>query len=191
MFMKVPIEVSARHVHLSKPDLEKLFGAGFELTKLKDLSQIGQFAAREIVKLVGPLGSKDKVRVLGPCRKETQVEVSETDAKILGLEPPTRDSGDLDGSAGVRIVGPAGEVVLKRGLIIALRHIHLDPLTAKKLGVKDGDLVKVDTSGARDLLFENVLIRVDPSFRLAMHIDTDEANAAGLGRGNNLGEIII
>lgn len=189
--MKVPIEVSARHVHLSKPDLEKLFGAGFVLTKLKDLSQTGQFAARETVQLVGSLGSKDKVRVLGPCREETQVEVSETDAKILGLEAPARDSGDLDGSVGVKIVGPAGEVVLKRGLILALRHIHIDPQTAEKLGVKDGDHVKVDTSGARDLLFENVLIRVDPSFRLAMHIDTDEANAAGLDRGNNLGEIIV
>ena len=188
--MQIPIEVSARHVHLSKADFEILFGPGFILSKHKDLSQIGQFAAQETVKLAGPLGVIDQVRVLGPCRDETQVEISETDAKKLGLEPPRRDSGDLIGSAGVKIIGPAGELNLKRGVILALRHIHMEPATAKSLGLKNGDRVKVDIGGARDLLFENVLVRVDPNFRLAMHIDTDEANAAGIDKDNNVGEII-
>ncbi|KKS34105.1 MAG: Acetate kinase [Parcubacteria group bacterium GW2011_GWC2_42_12] len=189
--MQVPIEVSARHIHLSKPDAEKLFGAGFILSKLKDLSQTGQFAAGERVKLVGPRGQIDKVRVLGPYRKATQVEVSETDAKKLGLEPPARDSGNLDQTPGIKIIGPFGELYLKQGVILALRHIHIDPEAAKKLGIKNHDRVKVDVSGARDLLFENVLVRVDPSFRLTMHIDTDEANAAGIDKNNNTGEIIV
>lgn len=189
--MIVPIEVSARHVHLSKPDLEKLFGPGFELSKRKDLSQTGQYAAEETVMLAGPLAVIEKVRVLGPCRKQTQVEISKTDAKLLGLNPPVRDSGDLQDSAGIKIIGPKSEVTLEEGVILALRHIHIDPKSANELGVKDGDHVKVDVNGKRDLLFENVLIRVDESFRLAMHIDTDEANAAGIDKKNNLGEIII
>jgi len=189
--MQVKIEVSARHIHPSQADLDKLFGSGFTLTKYKDLSQTGQFAAEERVRLVGPAGVVEKVRVLGPCRKETQVEVSETDAKTLGLEPPVRDSGDLEKSSGVKIVGPVGEVDLKRGLILALRHLHMDPATAKKLGLKNGDRVKVDVGGKRDLLFENVLVRVDSTFRLAMHIDTDEANAAGINENNNMGEIVV
>jgi len=189
--MKIHIEVSGRHIHLSRADAEKLFGAGFVLSKFKDLSQTGQFAAEEKIKLVGPSGEIANVRILGPYRKETQVEVSETDAKKLGLEPPVRDSGNLDLTPGVRAVGPAGEVILSRGVILALRHIHVDPKTAETLGVKNGDRVKVDVSGARDLLFENVLVRVDPSFRLAMHIDTDEANAAGIDEKNNIGEIIV
>ena len=188
--MKVPIEVSARHVHLSKPDLEKLFGPGYELTKLKGLSQPGQFAAKETVKLVGPAGQLEKVRVLGPCRQETQVEVSETDAKQLGINPPVRDSGDLAGSAGVKIIGPKGEIDLPEGVILALRHLHLDPATAAAFKLKDGDRVKVDIGGARDLLFENVLVRVSPAYKSAMHIDMDEANAAGIDKSNNLGEII-
>ena len=189
--MQVPIEISARHVHLSKPDLEILFGPGFELTKLHDLSQTGQFAANEIVELVGPRGPLDGVRILGPVRSQTQVEVSETEARHLGLNPPVRDSGNLDGTPGIKIVGPKGEINLKQGVILALRHIHIDPETAAKISVKNSDRIKVDTSGTRDLLFENVLVRVDPSFKLAMHIDTDEANAAGIDAGNHLGEILI
>ena len=189
--MKVPIEISARHAHLSKDDLEKLFGFGFELSKYKDLSQPGQFAAKETVKLVGPLGQIDKVRVLGPCRAKTQVEISETEARALGLNPPIRDSGNLDGAPGVKIIGPKGEVDLASGVILALRHIHIDPATAVELGVKNYDRVKVDTIGPRDLLFENVLVRVDPAFKLAMHIDTDEANAAGINKDNHEGEIVI
>ena len=189
--MKIPIEISARHTHLSETDAEILFGAGFILSKLRDLSQTGQFAAQETVKLVGPKSQIDKVRVLGPYRKITQVEISETDAKELGLEPPVRDSGNLAGSAGVKIIGPAGELNLKQGVILALRHIHMDPATAENLVVKNGDRVKVEFSGARNLLIENVLVRVDPSFRLALHIDTDEANAAGIDESNSTGEIIV
>jgi len=189
--MKVPIEISARHVHLSKSDLEKLFGAGFELTKFHDLSQTGQFAANECVKLAGPRGEMDQVRILGPCREQTQVEVSETEARHLGLNPPVRDSGNLAGTPGIKIIGPAGSAELQEGVILALRHIHIDPQTAAKLGVKNYDRVKVDTTGSRDLLFENVLIRIDPSFKLAMHIDTDEANAAGINIDNHAGEIIV
>lgn len=189
--MKVPIEISARHIHLSKPDLEKLFGVGFELKKYKDLSQPGQFAAEETVKLVGPRGEVDNIRILGPCRKETQVEVSETEARQLGINPPVRDSGNLDGTPGAKIIGPKGEVILKQGVILALRHIHIDPETAAELKIKNYDRIKVDTSGMRDLLFENVLVRVSPDFRLTMHIDTDEANAAGIDGENHEGEIII
>ena len=189
--MQVPIEISARHVHLSKPDLEILFGPGFELTKFHDLSQTGQFAANEIVKLVGSRGEIDKVRILGPVRSKTQVEISETEARVLGLNPPVRDSGNIEDTPGVKIIGPKGEVDLKEGVILALRHIHMDPKTAANIGLKNGDKVKVDTVGPRDLLFENVLVRVDPSFKLAMHIDTDEANAAGIDMDNHFGEIII
>ena len=189
--MKVSIEISARHVHLSKPDLEKLFGLGFKLTKLKDLSQPGQYAAGQTVKLAGPRGEIKEIRILGPCREETQVEVSETEARALGLDPLVRDSGNLVGTPGVKIIGPAGELDLARGVILALRHIHIDPQTAAELGVKNGDRVKVDVSGIRDLLFENVLIRVRPDFKLTMHIDTDEANAAGIDSDNHEGEIII
>src|SRR3989338_3338482 len=177
--MQIKIEVSARHLHPSRSDLEKLFGPGYKLHKLKDLSQTGQFAAREVVKLIGPRGIIEKARVLGPCRPETQVEISGSDAEKLGLKPPLRDSGDLDSTPGIKLAGPAGEVILKRGVILALRHIHMDPGTAEALGLRDGDRVKVDVGGQRDLLWENVLVRIDKSFRLAMHIDTDEANSAG------------
>ena len=189
--MKVPIEISARHIHLSCKDTAALFGAGFELSKYKDLSQPGQFACKETVKLVGPRGEINNVRILGPCRVQTQVEVSETDAKALGLEPPIRDSGNLAGTSGIKVIGPRGQLELKQGLILALRHIHIDPATALKLGVKNYDRVKVDTIGERDLLFENVLVRVSPDFKLAMHIDTDEANAAGIDKDNHEGEIIV
>jgi len=188
--MQVPIEISARHVHLSQADLDKLFGFGFELTKAHDLSQPGQFAANETVNLVGSRGEIDKVRILGPVRPETQVEVSETEARALGLEPPVRDSGNLANTPGVKIIGPAGAVDLKQGVILALRHIHIDPVTAATLEVKNNDRVKVDTKGERDLLFENVLVRVSPNFKLAMHLDTDEANAAGIDKENHFGEII-
>ncbi|MDD3150960.1 MAG: phosphate propanoyltransferase [Candidatus Gastranaerophilales bacterium] len=189
--MKIPIEISARHVHLSEPDLETLFGVGFELKKFKDLSQPGQFAAEEAVKLIGPRGEINSVRILGPCRAQTQVEVSETEARQLGINPPVRDSGNLDGTPGIKVVGPKGEVILNQGVILALRHIHIDPETAAKLKIKNYDRAKVDTSGLRDLLFENVLVRVSPDFKLAMHIDTDEANAAGIDGENHEGEIIV
>ncbi|MDP2737114.1 MAG: phosphate propanoyltransferase [bacterium] len=189
--MKVTIEISARHVHLSKSDLEILFGKGFELSKLRDLSQTGQFASEETVRLIGPGGEISKVRVLGPCRAQTQIEMSETEARALGLNPPVRDSGNLSDTPGIKIIGPVGEIITTHGVILALRHIHIDPAAAANLGVKNYDRVKVDTTGTRDLLFENVLVRVDPSFKLAMHIDTDEANAAGIDKDNHEGEIVV
>lgn len=189
--MKIPVEISARHAHLSKTDLEILFGPGFELSAYKDLSQPGQFAAKETVNLVSRLGRIDQVRVLGPVRAQTQIELSATDARQLGLNPPLRASGNLEGTPGLKIVGPKGQVDLARGVILAWRHLHLDPAAAAKLGVKNYDRVKVDIGGARALLFENVLVRVSQDFRPAMHIDTDEANAAGIDGENHEGEIVV
>lgn len=179
----VPISVSARHCHLSKEDLELLFGEGYELTKKADLSQPGQFAANETVTIVGPKGSFRNVRILGPTRSRTQVEVSKTDAIALGLNPPLRESGDINGSAPITILGPNGSIYKKEGLIIAKAHIHMSPEEAKEYNVKDGEYVKVVTDTERPVTFENVLIRVSEKFRLDMHIDTDEANAGFITTG--------
>lgn len=181
---KIPVGLSNRHLHLSQKDLETLFGKGAKLTKLRDLSQPGQFAANEMVTLVGPKGRMDKVRVLGPVRKETQVEVSKTDSYILGIRPPVRISGDIKGSSGIRIIGPKGEIELREGVIIAQRHIHMSPDEARSFGVKDGDIVRVQVPGKRALIFDNVMIRSGPTHRLDFHIDIDEANAAGLSQGD-------
>ena len=189
--MKIPIEISARHIHLSKEDLIKLFGANYELKKKRDLSQPGQFVSEETVDFIGPRAEIENVRILGPCRDKTQVEISETDARNLGIDPPVRRSGDLSGSAGVKTIGPRGEITLDEGVIIALRHIHMDTKIADKLNIKNNDRVKVDVDGVRDLIFENVLVRVSDNYKLAMHIDTDEANAAGIDSDNHFGKIII
>ncbi len=189
--MKIPIEISARHVHLSKKDLDGLFGDGFKLTKHKNLSQPEQFASKQTVSLVGSKGKIDKVRVLGPCRQQTQIEVSKTDARELGVKPPVRKSGNLAGSAGIKIIGPKGEIKLAEGLIVALRHVHLDQKTADKLGLKNNDKIKIDVDGVRDLIFENVITRVSNKYLPAMHIDTDEANAASIDKKNCFGKIII
>lgn len=189
--MKIPIEISARHVHLSQKDADILFGKNYKFKIIKELSQKGQYDYEETVKLVGPKKSIEHVRVLGPCREKTQVEISESDDRAIGTRAPVKISGDLAGTPGIKIVGPKGEVDLKEGVIIALRHLHMDPATAGELGIKDGDKVKVDINGIRDLIFENVLVRVHPSFRLAMHLDTDEANAAGIDEENHWGELII
>lgn len=189
--MRVPIEISARHIHLSKLHAEVLFGVGHKFKILKELSQTGQFAYEEVVKLIGPKGEIKNVRYSGPFREKTQVEISETDARKLGIDPPVRRSGDLAESAGIKIIGPKGKIDLKESVIIALRHIHIDTQTAEKFGIKDGDKVKVDINGIRDLIFENVLIRVRPDFKLAMHLDTDEANAAGIDEVNHFGKLII
>ena len=181
---KIPVGLSNRHLHLIIQDIETLFGKGARLTKLRDLSQPGQFAANETITLVGPKGRMDKVRVLGPVRKETQVEVSKTDSYILGIKPPVRISGDVKGSSGIRIIGPKGEIDLKEGVIIAQRHIHMSPDEARSFGVKDGDIVKVKVAGERALIFDNVIIRSGPTHRLDFHIDIDEANAAGLSQGD-------
>ncbi len=181
---KIPVGLSNRHLHLIIQDIEILFGKGERLTKLRDLSQPGQFAANETITLVGPKGRMDKVRVLGPVRKETQVEVSKTDSYILGIKPPVRISGAIKGSSGIRIIGPKGEIDLKEGVIIAQRHIHMSPDEARSFGVKDGDIVKVKVPGERALIFDNVIIRSGPTHRLDFHIDIDEANAAGLSQGD-------
>lgn len=188
--MKVPVGISNRHIHLSQQHLEELFGAGYQLNKLRDLKQVGQYAAEETVTLIGPKGKINNVRVLGPLRKETQVEISRTDSYLLGVEPPIRDSGDLAGSAGITVQGPHGEVVLDQGVILAFRHIHFSPEDAEHFGVKDKQFVWVSVGGTRSLILENVLCRVHPDYRLEFHIDTDEANAAGLRNGMEL-EVIV
>jgi len=190
--IKLPVEVSARHCHLSQQDLEKLFGVGYELKKLKQLSQPSDFAAEETVDIqVGPpAGGKkfDKVRIVGPSREKTQVEVSLTDAVGSGVMPAIKVSGDLSGSAGVILIGPAGQVELSEGLIVARRHIHCATSEAKKLGLKAGENVSVKINSQRPVIFENVVVRVADDYKLSMQIDTDEGNAAGI---NKVGEGVI
>lgn len=182
----VPIGVSARHVHLTQEHVEALFGPGYQLTKKKDLMG-GQFASNETVTIVGlKLRAIENVRILGPVRKATQVEVSATDAVRLGAKVPVRESGDIKGSAPITIVGPKGALYLNEGCIIAMRHIHMSPRDAEAAGVKDGDIVSVKADNARGTVFNHVKIRVDESFTLEMHIDTDEANAAGISTGNTV-----
>lgn len=176
----IPIEVSAHHVHLCQEHVEALFGAGQGLTCEFDLSQPGQYACKQKVNLVGPKGTVDRVRVLGPARKETQVEISMTEQFKLGIHPPIRESGDVKNTPGVVLEGPAGKVALDRGVICALRHIHMSPEDALQFGLRDKHRVRVRISGDRELTFGDVLIRVHPSFKLAMHIDTDEANAGNI-----------
>ncbi len=180
----VPVGVSNRHIHLSKDDLETLFGKGYELTPLKDLSQPGQYACKELLTIVGPsLRPIEKVRVLGPVRNCSQVEISRTDSYVLKVKPPVRESGDVDGSAPITIIGPRGVLTLKEGCIIANRHIHMSVEDGAHFGVKDGDYVTVDVQGERRTTFYDVQVRVSDNFRLEMHVDTDDANAAGIGNG--------
>ena len=188
--MKFIVETSARHVHLSQEHLEILFGKGYELTKKKDLSQPGQYACEERVTIVGSKKELKGVSILGPVRTATQVELSLTDARSIGVAAPIRESGDVAGSGSCKIVGPCGEIELAEGVIAAKRHIHATPADAEALGVKNGDVVsvKVDTDG-RSLVFGDVVVRVSEKYALAMHIDTDESNAAGCGR-EQYGEIV-
>ena len=181
--MKFIVETSARHVHVTQEHLEILFGKGYELTKKKDLSQPGQYACEERVTVVGPKKELKGVSILGPVRPASQVEISLTDARSIGIAAPIRESGDIAGSGACKLVGPCGEVDLTEGVIAAKRHIHATPEDAEKLGVQDKDVVsvKIDTDG-RSLVFGDVVVRVSPKFALAMHIDTDESNAAGCGR---------
>ncbi|GAA5129220.1 acetate/propionate family kinase [Luteolibacter yonseiensis] len=179
----IPIEVSAHHIHLTQQHVEALFGAGHQLTHHSDLSQPGQFACKEQLTIVGPKGRIERVRVLGPVRKATQVEIAMTEQFKLGIHPPIRESGDIDGSPGCTLEGPSGSVTIDRGVICALRHIHMTPADALRYGIKDKSTVRVRVAGDRELLFGDVRIRVDPHFALAMHIDTDEANAANLKNG--------
>jgi len=172
------VETSARHVHLTKEHIEVLFGQGAELTFKKDLSQPGQFACEERVCVVGPKNQLANVIVLGPARSASQVELSLTDARSIGVAAPVRESGDIAGSPGCKIVGPCGEVTLGEGVIAAKRHIHMTPEDAERLGVADKQVVSVKIDSERSLVFGDVVVRVSPNFALAMHIDTDESNAA-------------
>ena len=179
----VPIGVSARHIHLTQADVETLFGKGYQLTKKKELMG-GQFASNELVTIVGlKLRAIENVRILGPVRKASQVEISATDAIKLGIKAPIRESGKIEGSAPIAIVGPCGVIYLKEGCIIASRHSHMSPADAEEAGVKNGDVVSVKVENERATTYNNVLIRVDPTFTLEMHIDTDEANAAKISTG--------
>lgn len=190
MSQKVLVETSARHLHVTQQDLETLFGAGYQLTKKKDLSQPGQFACEERVDVVGPKKTLTGVSILGPVRSATQVELSLTDARSIGIKAPIRESGDVAGSAGCKLVGPKGEVELTEGVIAAKRHIHMTTADAAQFGLKDKDIVsvKIDNNG-RGLTFGEVVVRVSDSYALAMHIDTDESNAACVAPGT-MGEII-
>ena len=183
----VEMEASGRHVHLTQEQIMTLFG--HELTPAKPLSQPGQFAARERVTVVGPKGELKNVAVLGPARKEGQVELSLTDARALGLSVPVRQSGDVKDSPGVNLIGPAGQLRLERGAIAAQRHIHLTPADAARFGVKDKQVVKLQTFTARPLMFEDVVVRVSPDFAPRVHLDYDEANACGFSTGD-FGRII-
>ncbi len=174
---QIPVELSARHVHLSAADVATLFG--HDLTDARELSQPGQFLCKERVKLIGPRGEIENIAILGPARSRTQVEISFTDARILGAQPPVRQSGDVAGSAGIQIATERATVTLDEGLIVAARHLHMHPDDAQRFGVKDKDMVRVRVGKARKLTFEDVLVRVNPEYRLAMHIDFDEGNACG------------
>ena len=185
----VPIALSNRHIHISREDLDALFGKGYELTNIKDLSQPGQYACDERVDIVGPRSTIKGVRILGPIRSNTQIEVSKFDARALGIDGVVRASGDIANTPGCTIVGPKGQIDLKEGIIVAARHIHMHTSDAPEFGLKDGDVVKVRAGKERAVVFENVVVRVHPDFALDMHIDIEEGNAAGISNGD-MGEII-
>jgi putative phosphotransacetylase len=180
----IPAGVSNRHVHITREDFQRLFGSEREMTVLRPLSQPGQFAAQETLAVATDRGRIDKVRLLGPFRSKTQVELSQTDARQLGISPPVRKSGKLSGTPGAFLEGPLGRIDLSEGVIIAERHIHITPADAQRLGVEDGRYADVHTAGERPLVFKNVLIRVSEEFSADFHLDTDEANAAGLKTGD-------
>ena len=187
MANKVLVETSARHIHVSREHLDILFGEGYELTIKKMLSQPGQYACKETLTVIGPsLRPIENVRVLGPVRRASQVEISVTDSYVLKVKPPVRESGNLAGSAPVTIIGPKGVVTLSEGCIIANRHIHMSPSDAERFGLSDGDYIDVDVNGKRRTRWFDVQVRVHKDFRLEMHVDTDDANAAGVGNGSKV-----
>lgn len=178
MGIKIPIETSARHIHLSKQDFETLFGIGAELTFVKELSQPGQFLAKERLSVAGPKGKFSNIAILGPFRKETQLELSVTDARVLGIPRAIRQSGDIEGTPGCTLISPQASLDIPKGVIVAKRHIHMTSSDAIKMHVRDNDSVFVITqSYERALIYADVIVRVSDDFRLAMHVDTDEANA--------------
>lgn len=184
--LAIPVGVSNRHIHLSPSHVEALFGKNYVLTPLRELSQKGQFAAKETVTLIGPKGSIPNVRILGPSRGATQVEISRTDGFALGVHTPVRLSGDIEGTPGITIVGERGTVELQQGLIVAKNHVHMSPDDAARYEVANGDSLIVRTTGERPIWFADVVVRVSPTFSLDLHIDTDEANAASLKTGDNV-----
>ena len=186
----VPVGISNKHLHLSKGDLEKLFGEGYELHPTKDLKQPGQYAAEEKVDIVGPKGIAKGVRVLGPVRPQTQVELALTDARVLGISVPVKESGKLNSTPGIKLIGPAGEVDIPKGAIAALRHVHLSVAQAKEAGVSDKQIVSIKVPGERGLIFDNVLVRSGDGHEREVHLDTDEANAAGVSNGSEV-EILV
>ena len=181
MGYEVKIGLSNKHVHLQKDHIDILFGEGHELTPTKPLVQPGQFASEEKVDIVGPKNTLKGIRVLGPARPETQVELAMTDARTLGIKAPIRESGVLEGTPGCKLVGPCGEVEIDHGVIVALRHVHLNPEQAEEAGVKDKDIVCLKVGGERGLIFDNVLVRAGVKHEREVHLDTDEGNAAGCG----------
>jgi putative phosphotransacetylase len=185
----VPVGVSNRHIHLSRRDLDTLFGKGYQLKEFRTLSQPGQFAAAETVTVAGPKGELGKIRVLGPVRQRTQIEISLTDSFSLGIKAPVRMSGELDGTPGAVIKGPAGTVQVPEGVIVAARHLHISGREAAVYGLRDGDVVALKSGGERAVILENVRVRCGSGHELEVHVDTDEANAAGLVNGGIL-EII-
>lgn len=189
MSYKVPVGLSNKHLHVSAADLEKLFGKGYRLTPSKPLKQPGQFACEEKVDIVGPKRILKNVRILGPVRPETQIELAMTDARTIGIAAPIRESGKLPGTPGVKLVGPAGEVEVDHGVIVALRHVHLSAAQAKEAGVVDKQIVSIKVEGERGLTFDNVLVRSGEGHEAEVHFDTDEGNAAGLSN-NDMVEII-
>jgi acetate kinase len=188
---RLPVAVSARHAHLSQPTIDRLFGPGYQLHLRNPLSQPGQYAAEETVTLIGPRGRIPGVRVLGPPRDQDQIEISRTDEFTLGVSAPVRLSGDVSGSPGLLLEGPAGSAAIHTGVISARRHIHMSPEDAQRFGVQDGQnvQVRIDSEG-RDLIFDDVSVRVSPSFVLELHLDTDEANAAGVAQ-DTVAELIV
>ncbi|WP_028829950.1 phosphate propanoyltransferase [Proteocatella sphenisci] len=182
----IPVGISARHVHLSQEDVEILFGKGHQLTFLKSLSQPGQFAAQETVNLTGPRGSIEKVRILGPVRSHLQMEISLSDARILGINPPIRESGDIENTPGLKISGPKGEIHAQKGAIIAERHAHMSDMQAAAFGIADGDYIRVFVEGKNGGVMQRVKVRAKNSYALDLHIDTDNANAFALKQGQML-----
>lgn len=182
--LEINVGISARHVHLTNEHIKILFG--HELTVYKDLTQPGQYAANEKVDVVGPKNTIKGVRILGPARKASQVEVSKTDAFFLGIEPTLKASGDIEGTPGIKLIGPNGEITLDKGVIVAVRHIHMHPTDAQKFGIVDKEVVWVVSNSKRKTLIGDVIVRVDPTFALDFHVDTDEANGAWLSSGDKI-----
>ncbi len=182
----VPVGISMRHVHLDRRDMMRLFGPGYTLTPIKTLSQPGQYAAKECVDVIGPKGTLKSVRILGPLRRQSQVELAQTDCRTIGVKAPVRMSGDLEGTPGITLRGPCGEIMLPKGLIVAKRHIHLSPTEAEEYGLKDGDVVRVGVDGVRPGVIGGVVIRSDSGCSKDFHVDTDEGNAFMLNQGQTV-----